>query len=50
MGRVVCELLSTQFCGPRNMNQIDLISGAIYFIPLLISVKLDERWSGFSGI
>ena len=22
MGRVVCELLSTQFCGPRDMNQI----------------------------
>jgi hypothetical protein len=22
MGRVVCELLSTQFCGPRDMNKI----------------------------
>ena len=50
MGRVVCELLSTQFCGSSDMNQIDLISGAIYFIPLLISAKLDERWSGFGGM
>jgi hypothetical protein len=32
------------------MNQIGLISGAIYFIPLLISAKLDERWSGFGGM
>ena len=22
MGRVVCELLSTQICGPKDMNQI----------------------------
>ena len=50
MGRVVCELLSTQICGPRDMNQFDLIGGAIYFIPLLISAKLDERRSGFGGM
>ena len=31
------------------MNQIGLISGAIYFITLSISAKLDERWSGFGG-
>ena len=50
MGRVVCELLSTQFCGPMDKNQIWPDQWNHYVIPLLISAKLDERWSGFGGI
>ena len=49
MGRVVCELLSTQNVGPKwYVSQILHYYGSPY--RLLMNVLLDKHWYGFGGM